>query len=88
MPPDACWDTAIDGRPRKTPSSAAATVPEYATSSPRLTPRFDPETTRSGRTVEPEHGEADAVARRAGDGESRFAARDLDLVDGDRRLRA
>ena len=41
-------DIATAGRPRKRPSMAAATVPEYKTSSPRLGPWLIPETTISG----------------------------------------
>ena len=40
-------DSAIAGRPRKRPSMAAATVPEYSTSSPRFGPSLTPETTMS-----------------------------------------
>jgi len=41
-PPRRCTArTAIVGRPRKRPSTAAATVPEYSTSSPRFGPSFD-----------------------------------------------
>ncbi len=43
-----CCDTAIPGIPSTTPSSAAATVPEYVMSSPRLEPWLMPETIRSG----------------------------------------
>src|SRR5918995_618927 len=42
-----CWETATAGSPRITPSSAAATVPEYVMSSPRLAPWVMPETISS-----------------------------------------
>ena len=41
-------DIAMAGRPRKRPSMAAATVPEYQTSSPKLEPSLMPDTTISG----------------------------------------
>jgi len=44
------YDTAIAGNPKKRPSMAAATVPEYSTSSPRLAPELTPATTISGST--------------------------------------
>ena len=40
-------ETAMAGNPRKRPSMAAATVPEYSVSSPRLAPSFTPDTTMS-----------------------------------------
>ena len=39
----------MEGTPRIVPSRAAETVPEYVTSSPRLTPRLIPDTTSAGR---------------------------------------
>src|SRR4051812_1376669 len=42
-----CWDTAMPGMPSSSASSAAATVPEYVMSSPRLEPWLIPDTTRS-----------------------------------------
>ena len=47
-PPVDCCETAIAGIPRTTPSSAAATVPEYVMSSPRFVPWLMPETISSG----------------------------------------
>ena len=47
-PPLSTSDTAIDGMPRKRPSIAAATVPEYSTSSPRFAPWLMPEISMSG----------------------------------------
>src|SRR4051794_2498403 len=43
-----CWETAIAGTPSTMPSNAAATVPEYETSSPRFEPWLIPETMSSG----------------------------------------
>ena len=62
-----CWETATAGRPRITPSSAAATVPEYVMSSPRLEPWLMPRDDQLGREAldEAERGEAHAVDRRA-----------------------
>ena len=40
--------TAMEGIPRIVPSKAADTVPEYITSSPRLTPRLIPDTISDG----------------------------------------
>ncbi len=40
-------DTAMAGNPRNRPSTAAATVPEYSVSSPRLAPSLTPDTTMS-----------------------------------------
>src|SRR4051794_7813152 len=42
-----CCETAMPGMPSTTPSSAAATVPEYVMSSPRFEPWLMPETIRS-----------------------------------------
>ena len=42
-------EIAIAGTPSMTPSVAAATVPEYSTSSPMLCPWFTPLSTKSGR---------------------------------------
>ena len=61
-------DTAIAGRPRKRPSIAAATVPEYSTSSPRFAPSLMPETTMScSSSNRPGDREVHAVRRRAVD---------------------
>ena len=46
--PSVCSETATAGLPRKRPSVAAATVPEYNTSSPRFEPSLMPDTTMSG----------------------------------------
>ncbi len=46
-PAGAQRDRDASASPRKRPSTAAATVPEYSTSSPRLGPSFTPETTMS-----------------------------------------
>ncbi len=43
-------DTATDGMPISVPSKAAETVPEYVTSSPRLSPRLMPENRSFGRS--------------------------------------
>ena len=42
-----CCETAMPGSPSTIASSAAATVPEYVMSSPRLEPWLIPETTSS-----------------------------------------
>src|SRR5215207_6118232 len=47
-PWSACCETAIAGIPNTMPSSAAATVPEYVMSSPRLEPWLMPDTISSG----------------------------------------
>ena len=47
VPADDCCETAIAGRPSRTPSNAAATVPEYVMSSPRFVPWLMPETMSS-----------------------------------------
>jgi hypothetical protein len=43
-------EMATPGTPSVTASIAAATVPEYSTSSPMLGPWFTPENTKSGRS--------------------------------------
>src|SRR5215471_11944712 len=43
-------EIAIDGTPSASPSIAAATVPEYSTSSPMFWPWFTPLSTKSGRS--------------------------------------
>jgi len=45
-----CCEIATAGIPSTIPSSAAATVPEYVMSSPRLAPWLMPETISSGRS--------------------------------------
>src|ERR671915_1506347 len=53
-PWSACWETAIAGSPSMIPSKAAATVPEYVMSSPRLAPWLIPDTISSGsRSIRP-----------------------------------